>query len=272
MDTITSADGTDVRGYDEGHGPALLIIGPGLDDGTRTRKLASVLAARFRVIRLHRRQYRMDLKAGGSCSIADEVDDVLAVATSVGVPLIIYGHSSGGVVALEALAASAHSFAGAVIFEPAAVTTRPLAGENGEVVTRARAAIAAGKPGTALTIFMRDTVGLSPWQARLAGTLTALVPRYRELVPAQIDDLEALDQLGVRLDTYARVTVPTLLLGGDRSPAHLAERLNTVEHVMPRAERVVMHERDHGADLKAPELVGRIIGTFADKVLHDPGS
>jgi pimeloyl-ACP methyl ester carboxylesterase len=270
METITSADGTDVRVYDEGRGPAVLIIGPGLDDGTRTRKLASILATRFRVLRLHRRQYRMDLKTRGLCSIADEVDDVLAVAAAVGEPLIVYGHSSGGVVALEALAASSHAFAGAVIFEPAAVTERPLAGENGEVITRARAAIAAGKPGTALTIFIRDTVGLSSWQARLAGMVTALVPRYRRLVPAQIDDLEALDRLGVRLDTYAAITTPTLLLGGDRSPTHLAERLNVIEHVMPQAERVVMHKRDHGADLKVPKLLAGIIETFADQVLHHP--
>jgi pimeloyl-ACP methyl ester carboxylesterase len=268
MDTITSADGTDVRVYDEGRGPAVLIIGPGLDDGTRTRKLASILATRVRVIRLHRRQYRMDLRTHGPCSIADEVDDVLAVAAAVGEPLIIYGHSSGGVVALEAIAASPQAFAGTVIFEPAAVTGLPLAGENGEVITRARAAIAAGKPGTALTIFIRGAVGLPSWQARLAGMLTALVPRYRTLVPAQIDDLEALDRLGVRLDTYAQVTVPTLLLGGDRSPAHLAERLNAIEHVMPQAEKFVMHKRDHGADLKAPKLLAHIIETFVDKVLH----
>jgi pimeloyl-ACP methyl ester carboxylesterase len=265
MNTITSADGTDVRVYDEGHGPTVLIIGPGLDDGTRTKKLAGILATRFRVVRLHRRQYRMDLKSSGLCSIADEVDDVLAVTAAVGEPLIIYGHSSGGVVALEALAASPHSFAGAVIFEPAAVTRRPLGGENGEVITRARAAIAAGKPGTALTIFVRETVGLSPWQARLAGMLTALVPHYRKLVPAQIDDLEALDRLGPRLDTYAQITTPTLLLGGDRSPAHLAERLNAI--VMPQTERLVMHKRDHGADLKAAKLLARIIETFAGKVL-----
>lgn len=273
MDATTSADGTDVRVHDEGHGPAILMVGPGLDDGTRTTKLARILAARFRVLRLHRRQYRLDLKTGSTpCSIAQEVEDVLAVTTAVGEPVIVYGHSSGGVVALEALAAAPASFAGAVIFEPAAVIGAPLAGAHGEIITRARAAIAAGRPGTALTIFMRDTVGLPPWQARLAGALTALVPRYRDLVPAQIDDLEALDQLGNRLDVYARITVPTLLLGGDRSPAHLADRVGAIAHVMPHSERVVMHEQDHGADLKAPKHVARIIETFADNVLHHPNN
>lgn len=41
------------------------------------------------------------------------------------------------------------------------------------------------------------------------GVITALIPRYRRLVPCRIDDLEAMDRLGVRLDIYSDVTVPT---------------------------------------------------------------
>jgi pimeloyl-ACP methyl ester carboxylesterase len=87
-------------------------------------------------------------------------------------------------------------------------------------------------------------------------------------VPAQVDALEALDQLGVRLDTYSRIKVPTVLLGGDRSPAHLGERLDAIQRVMPQAERVVMRKRDHGADLKHPTEVARVIEDLADKVLR----
>lgn len=270
MDTTISADGTDVRCYDQGHGPAILIIGPGLDDGRRTKKLAAILARRFRVLRVHRRQYRLDLKTTNAapCSVAQEVDDVLAVAHHVGQPMVIYGHSSGGVIALEALTAAPSSFAGAVIFEPASVIDAPLAGNNGEVITRARAALAAGKPGTAMAIFTQRTTGYPAWQAWLVGALTVLLRRYRGLVPCQIDDLEAMDQLGNRLNTYAHNAVPTVLLGGDRSPAQNTAALDAIAQVMPHTERVVMHKRDHGADLKAPKEVARVIETLADKVLH----
>jgi pimeloyl-ACP methyl ester carboxylesterase len=270
--TVTSADGTDVRAYDEGHGPAIVMLGPGLDDGTRTKKMAAILAKRFRVIRLHRRQYRLDLKAdpklGSPCTVGQEVEDVLAVVRAVGEPVIIYGHSDGGVVALEALAASSSSFTGAVIFEPSAVIGPPLAGAGGEVLKQARAALAAGRPGKAMAIFTRGAAGLPPWQAWLVGMIVPLVPKYRRLVPAQIDSLEAMDQLGVRLDTYAQINVPTVLLGGDRNPAHIPERLDAIERVMPHTERVVMHKRDHGADLKHPKEVARVIEALADKVLH----
>jgi pimeloyl-ACP methyl ester carboxylesterase len=157
--TVTSADGTDVRAYDEGKGPAIVMLGPRLDDGTRTKKLAAILAGRYRVLRLHRRQYRLDLKAdpklGGSpVSIAQEVEDVVAIVRAIGGPVLLYGHSDGGVVALEALAASPSSFAGAVVFEPAAVidADKPLAGKDGRVLAEARATLAAGRPGKAAAI------------------------------------------------------------------------------------------------------------------------
>lgn len=57
-----------------------------MDDGTRTKKLAGVLARRFRVLRLHRRQYRLDLKAAAGrypYSVAEEVADVVAIADTV---------------------------------------------------------------------------------------------------------------------------------------------------------------------------------------------
>jgi pimeloyl-ACP methyl ester carboxylesterase len=249
------------------------MLHPGLDDGTRNKKIAAILARRYRVLRLRRRQYRLDLPTDpqhAPCSIAQEVDDVLTVVRATAEPTVLYGHSDGGVVALEALAAAPASFAGAVIFEPPVVLGPPLAGPDGEVLALARDALAAGRPGKAMAIFMHGTVGLPPWQAWLGGLAVAVIPRYRRLVPGQLNSLEALDQLGVRLDTYAQITTPTVLLGGDRSPANVRERLAAVKQVMPGAELVVMRGRDHGADLKHPGEVAQIIESLADRVLHPP--
>jgi pimeloyl-ACP methyl ester carboxylesterase len=94
-----------------------------------------------------------------------------------------------------------------------------------------------------------------------------VVPKYRRLVPSQLDSLEAMDRLGVRLDTYAKIEVPTVLLSGDRSQVNI-ERVDAIEGVMPQTERVVMHNRDHGADVKHPKQVTAVIQTLADKVFH----
>ncbi|MEU8324309.1 alpha/beta hydrolase [Nonomuraea sp. NPDC048881] len=268
MLTTTSADGTQVRAHDEGDGPSIVLVGPGMDDGTRTRKLAARLSHRFRVLRLHRRQYRLDLKAAGACTVAQEVEDVLALARVAGEPVVLYGHSSGGVVALEALAFSPAAFAGAVIFEPAVVIDAPLSGEGGHALQRARTAWAEGSVRRAADIFYRETIGLPPSASWLAAAFTALHPHYRRLVGCQLDDLEALDRLGVRLGAYSALKTPLVLMGGDRSPAHLTERIEAVAGVLPHAERVVMRGRDHGADLKHSGEVAEIIAALAVRVLH----
>ena len=259
-----SADGTDIRAFDEGQGPAILILHPGSDDGRSWGKVAARLARRFRVVRLHRRQYRLDIHATAPVTIAQEVDDVLAVVKLTGGPVVLVGHSSGGVVALEALVAAPSSFAGAVLYEPPVMIGPPL---GGEALSQARTAMEAGRPGKALEIFSRDIVGVSALLSWLGGMLVAVVPRLGRMVARQLDDVAAIDHLGVRLDVYAGIEVPTILLGGDRSPRQLAQRLDALERVMPRAERVVLHGQAHVAHRTAPKKVAHVIEAHSDKVM-----
>jgi pimeloyl-ACP methyl ester carboxylesterase len=261
MIRAVSADGTDVRAFDEGHGPVILVIHPGLDDARSWKKVARRLAGRFRVVRIVRRHYRVDLPAAPCYSMAREVEDVLALATLLGEPIVAAGHSSGAVVALEALVAAPTVFAGAVLFEPP-VATGPSPG--GGTIEQAKAAIAAGKPGRAMQIFVRDVVGMPASQAWLMRPLTAVIPRLRSLAPRQITDL---DGLGLRLDVYAQIQTPTVLLGGERSPAHLGKSLDALAAVMPGSEKVILARRDHSAHLKAPGEVAHVIESLAGKVL-----
>jgi pimeloyl-ACP methyl ester carboxylesterase len=265
MITAEAADGSSVWAYDEGHGPVVLILHGGMDDGSSWRRVAARLAPRFRVLRVHRRQYRSDLTAGSGCTMAEEVEHVTALVRAIGEPMVIVGHSSGAVLALEALVAAPSAFGGAVLYEPPCVIGPPL---GGEALGRARAAIAAGEPGTALAIFVRDIVLMSASTAGLTKLMVALSPRVRRMARHQIDDCAAIDQLGNRLDAYATITVPTILLGGDRSPAHLGERLDALKRVLPNAERVVLHGQGHAANALAAGKVANIIAGFADRVLR----
>jgi pimeloyl-ACP methyl ester carboxylesterase len=257
-----SADGVEVRARDDGSGPVILIL-HAARDGSAWGGVARRLSDRFRV-RLHRRQHRGDLAAVLPCSVASEVDDVLAVVGVVGVPVVVVGHSSGAVVALEAMLAAPSAFVGAVLYEPPVVVGPPL---GGEALRRARTAYAAGRAGTALTIFLRDVVRVRPALARLVGTITAAVPARQAGVSHQLDDCAAVDELGVRLPAYAGVRVPTLLMGGSRSPAHFDERMAALAAVMPRAERTVLRRQGHYANVFAPGRVARLIRAHADRVL-----
>ena len=262
MMTAVSADGTPVRAFDDGTGPAILVIHPGLDDGRSWAKVAARLSGRFRIMRVVRRHYRLDLPPA-AYSITGEVEDVLALAAAIGPPMLVAGHSSGAVVALEAMARAPATFAGAVLFEPP-VATGPPDASGAAAMARANAAVADGKPGQAGQIFVRDSVGMPALFALLLRAMVVVTPRLRALVPRQITDL---DGVGIRLDAYAKISTPTVLLGAERSPAHLAQSLDALAAVMPNAEKIVLARRDHLAHQKAPGEVAEVIQALACKVI-----
>jgi pimeloyl-ACP methyl ester carboxylesterase len=144
-------------------------------------------------------------------------------------------------------------------------TTGPPDPSGSAALARANAAVAAGKPGKAAQIFVRDIVGMPAFFARMLRLLAALLPRLRALIPRQISDL---DGVGQRLDVYVEITTPAVLLGGERSPAHLAQSLDALAAAMPHAERVTLPRRDHFANRKAPAEVARVIEAFARQTLR----
>jgi pimeloyl-ACP methyl ester carboxylesterase len=95
--------------------------------------------------------------------------------------------------------------------------------------------------------------------------------KYRERITRQIDGMKAIHELGIRLDAYAGITVPTLLLFGERSPAHAQERIDALVAVMPNAEKRILRGQAHTANKRAPNELADLIGTFFDGLLKgDP--
>jgi pimeloyl-ACP methyl ester carboxylesterase len=230
-----------------------------MGDDTTWAKVTDRLNQRYRTVRLYRRQYRLDL-GPRPVSFAQEVEHVVAIAAQLDRPVLV-GHSSGAVLALEAMAAEPERYSGAVLYEPPLMIDRPF---GADTLARARAALAKGKPGTAFGIFLRDVVGLNPVFSWGLGVLINRQPSMRDRVERQLDDAEAIDQLGVRLDAYAKIELPILLLGGDKSPRHLGERLDALEAVLPHARRLVMHGEGHGAEDSSPDRVARAIAKHID--------
>jgi pimeloyl-ACP methyl ester carboxylesterase len=279
----TAADGTTVRAQVEGEGRVILILHPGMDTGKSYARVAARLARRYRVIRLHRRQYRLDLKRdprrGSPCSVAEEVEHVLAMVKAVGAPVFLFGHSSGGPVALEALVASQSSFVGGMIYEPASVINSAGGlhlsgdrierdGEVGEGLRRARQALVSGNPGKAIGIFTQIAAGWPRLLANVGGALTALDPAWRRLIPCQIDDLEAMERLGMRLDAYSKLNLPVAMVYGERSPDVNKEMVAAVADVLPNVERITLSRQGHACHVYDPVQLTRVIEAFADRVFE----
>jgi pimeloyl-ACP methyl ester carboxylesterase len=261
----TSADGARVGWIEEGHGPAILVVHPGSSDATSWEGVAARLSSRFRVARIQRRLYAAGDPPAASHTMASEVDDVLAVAAALGRPLVLVGHSSGAVVALECARAAPEAFAGMLLYEPPVAVERPL---GGEALRRARAALDAGDPGRAMAIHLRDIVRVPRWQVAAVRLTPSIWRRLRAYATRQVVDDEAMEALGVGLARYAGVDVPACLLGGERSPANLRDRLDALAQVLPHVVSVV-HLRRHGhsAHLTNPIEVAWAVEDFADTVL-----
>ena len=105
MPQVTSADGTTI-GYDRlsEDGPALILVGGGLDDGTENVPLGEWLAGSFSVVN-YRRRGRGDSADTAPYAVEREIEDLAAVIEAAGGRAYVFGASSGGALALEAAAA-----------------------------------------------------------------------------------------------------------------------------------------------------------------------
>jgi pimeloyl-ACP methyl ester carboxylesterase len=263
---VVSADGFRIPVTEQGHGRPILIVHGGGGLSASWARVAGHLATRFRVLRFDRRTYRRPGGAEPTATMENEANDVLAVAAAAGEPAVMVGHSSGAVVTLEAALASPGQFAGMVLYEPPVAVTEPL---GGDALVRAKAALAAGDPGRALQIHLREIVRAPGLLVRLLPLVGPLWRQVTMFAPGQLADDVNLESLGVGIRRYAALNVPALLLGGARSPKHLSARLNALAAVLPNVDSVVILPRQgHQANEWTPGKVAHVIEPFADRVLR----
>jgi pimeloyl-ACP methyl ester carboxylesterase len=219
---------------------------------------------RFRVLRFDRRTYSVPSGVEVIATMEDEVNDVLAVAVTAGEPVLLVGHSSGGIVALEAALASPAQFSGMVLYEPPVAVTEPL---GGDALIRAKAALMVGDPGLAMEIHLREIVRASDHLVKLLRLVGPLWRRMGTFAPGQIQDDANIESLGVGIGRYTDVNIPALLLGGARSPKHLRVRLDALASVLPNVDSVVvLLHQGHLANAFAPRKIAHIIESFAARV------
>ncbi len=260
----TSQDGVSVTALDEGAGPALLIVHPGGGDATSWDGVARSLAADFRLVRVRRRIYVSGAALSSGHSMAVEAADVLAIAELLDPPLLLVGHSSGAVAALEAARRAPSAFAGLFLYEPPLPTRTLVAGESGR---RARIALDAGDPVEAMRIHLRDIVRMPAESVDAMFADPGARAAFTTHAAAQITDDEAIDALGVGIDRFAGLGLPTTLLEGGLSPAHLRERLADLAATLPDARVVTFPGQGHIAHLTALDKLAGAIRDTARRVL-----
>lgn len=161
MSTVRSKDGTKIAFEAWGDGQPLIMI----DGATGYRALnplneevAKLLSDEFRVYAYDRRG-RGESSDTAPYAVEREIEDIAALIDDAGAPALVFGWSSGAVLALDAAAAGA-SVTRVAAFEPPFVVDDSRPSLPADYVQRLEASVADGRPGDAVELFMTAAAGM----------------------------------------------------------------------------------------------------------------
>jgi pimeloyl-ACP methyl ester carboxylesterase len=270
--TLTSADGTTIGYRKLGEGPGVVLLSAGFLAAQHYMGLAGALSDAFTVYVMDRRGRGLSGPPGERYSMARECEDVEALLAATGARLV-FGHSSGALVALRA-ALILPQMEKVAVYEP------PLS-EHGSIATswipRFDAEVARGKPAAALVTFVKADNLVPAYMPRWL--LVPLIALYfgwekwtvkppdvpmQELVPLQRLDGLLVEEMDSSLQTFAGMGAEVLLMGGQRSPEFLREILDALEGTLARVKRVEFEGAGHEAphDRGSPDRVGDELRAF----------
>ena len=256
--TVTSKDGTRIGVECAGSGPTLLFVHGGVGDRTRWTPMFPLLASTFTVCAMDRR----GRGASGDApdyNLSKEAEDVAAVVNSRSGPVFVFGHSYGGVAALEATFLT-DRIGKLMLYEP------PLhepVDHNLAVAAKVEELIKKGELEHAFITFQLEIVKQSPEEiARMKAR-----PTWASLVatiavhPRQMRALSA-----YRFDTarMRSVKMPTLLLIGEETASPYAKQsIAALKASLPNPTLVVLERQEHNAMEGGRDLLSNAIIRFA---------
>lgn len=250
--TVTSADGTTIAYDRSGHGPALIPVTGAFADRAATRSTAETLARDFTVYAYDRRG-RGDSGDAAEYAVERELEDLDALIAEAGGSALLYGHSSGAVLALEA-AMTGRPVDRLAAYEPPYIIegTRP---RPDDLTGRVTELIATGRRDEAIELFLTDSVEL-PAEAVAGMRTSPMWEGMRSIAHTLVYDLTVCGDVRVPVDRLAAIGCPTLVLLGEDSPAWFGATTRAVTSAVPDARLTTLGGAGHGApdDVLAPVL------------------
>ncbi|MFB6520208.1 alpha/beta fold hydrolase [Streptomyces sp. NPDC056401] len=259
MDKVFSADGTAIAYEQQGLGPVVVLVGGAFMTRGASAELAELLAEHCTVITYDRRG-RGDSGDSPEYDVQREVEDLDALIERAGGEAMVFGMSSGAVLALEAVARGS-AVTRLAVYEPPFITDDSRPPLPADYVAHLTELVGQGEYGDAVAYFMTAAVGL-PDEA-VAGMRQAPFWVGMEAVARTLpyDGRVMGDTMSGRplpTDRWQSVTVPVLvgcgdagapqMLTGARELAALAD--NFTLRVFPGQEHNIAPE------LLAPTLTG----------------
>jgi pimeloyl-ACP methyl ester carboxylesterase len=220
MPTLQSRDGTRIAYETSGTGPPLVVVNGALSDRSAFGLLRPHLAPRFTLFAYDRRG-RGDSGDTAPYAPQREIEDLAKVIEAAGAPAFVFGHSSGGILALRA-AMSGVPMQRLAVNEPPFIIegTRPMPPRD--IPARLNERIAANDREGALRIFLLEHVGL-PLPVLEGMKASPLWPRMLGMAHTVRYDSEIAEDPAVPVASLAKLSLPTLVLNGTASFPWIAQ-------------------------------------------------
>jgi pimeloyl-ACP methyl ester carboxylesterase len=262
-ETATSLDGTAIGHARLGSGPGLLVLGGAWRSGRDYLRLGQALAHTYTVHLVDRRGRAHSGPQGPAYGMSREVEDLLVVQRQTGAT-VVFGHSYGGLIALEA-ARQSEVFSDVIVYEPGVSVAGSI--PLGWIPT-CRRKLDAGDAQGAFAAMVRGmgagppiTTHMPLWYLKLVLRLFIKRQERQEIEDlaevgyAEHQQVAAVDDGSVQ--RYQTVAARTLLLGGSNSPSFMTTTLfEQLVTVIPDSASEIIDGLDHLApDRKAPDVV-----------------
>ncbi|AZH24423.1 alpha/beta fold hydrolase [Haloplanus aerogenes] len=257
MPTVTSPDGTRIAYERHGDGPPLVLLHGGL-----TRRywepLVPQFAGDFTVVTPDRRG-RGESDDTAPYSIEREVEDTRAVVDAVAETPVLFGHSFGGLQAIET--ARVASVEAVVAYEPAYLVDEYR--ETADLAARMQARLDAGEPAEATKLHLcevlRDDIDD-------IDDIDAWLDEW-PVWPAPVDHVENTIRMNRALENHPLpdsldVDAPVLLLTGSEGPSHLRESVRAVHDALPDSRLVEFEGVGHSGPTEAPDRTVEAVRDF----------
>ena len=258
METVRSADGTAIAYDQAGHGALLIIVDGAMTTRTSKSQLADLLAAHFTVLSYDRRG-RGDSGDTLPYAVEREIEDIEALVDQVGPSAYLYGHSSGGCLAMDAALRLGPNVGKLAIYE-APYNDDPAHRQVwAEYLEQLAAALADNRRGDAAALFMR-LVGMPAGQVD-AMRQTPFWAGMEAVAPTLAYDHAGVmgPDPSVPVERAAQVDVPALVVYGTASPLFMAETATTLSKAIPHAELRALDDQDHNVD---PAVLAPVLTAF----------
>ncbi|MDS0477199.1 alpha/beta hydrolase [Natrinema sp. 1APR25-10V2] len=257
MQTVTSADGTGIAYEQHGEGPPLLLLHGG-SSPQYWKPIVPQFAENYTVIIPHRRGVG---ESGDSdeYSLDRGVEDVRAVIDAVDGNPILFGHSFGGLLALET--ARTTQIEKLIAYEPAVLVGEYR--EQANLATQMQERIDDGERREAMRYYIREVMhggeidDLDGWLAEW--------PPWPDIV-ALTENIARINRAieGYRLPDTLEVDAPALMLTGTEGPSHLRDGVRAVHEALSDSRLIEFDGVGHAGPIEAPDRVLAEVRAFSN--------